>query len=212
MTIARIAALSSLLALTGCCAVDGSGVYAEQRRSLPAFDQLSISGGLHADIVAGPAGDVIVRGDDNLLQHIVTEVVGGRLEVWPDSWFVDSLDSTGVAFTVPGLRSIEASGGSSVRSLDMAVASLSVEASGGSRALLTGQATRLDLEASGGSGIDARDLLAETVTLDVSGGSGARVNATNQVSGDASGGSNVYVQGTATVDIDSSGGSTISRQ
>src|SRR4051794_13197069 len=59
----------------------GSGVAATQTRALPAFSSIDLAGSNRVTIHAGARQSVVVRGDDNLLARVTTDVRGGRLAI-----------------------------------------------------------------------------------------------------------------------------------
>jgi DUF4097 and DUF4098 domain-containing protein YvlB len=70
-----------------------------------------------------------------------------------------------------------------------------LEASGTSRARLTGSATSLDVTESGASGLEAEDLTVASLVIDLSGASSAAVTVTDTISADLSGASQLRYGG-----------------
>src|SRR5436309_12884743 len=71
-----------LLVLSGCKfnKVSGSGAMKLDKRSVPAFTAVDISGAYEVEIVVQKEQSVEIEGDDNLLHLIKTEVKNGVLE------------------------------------------------------------------------------------------------------------------------------------
>ena len=73
----------TMLMLSGCKfnKVSGSGAMKLDKRSVPAFKSVDISGAYEVEIVAQKEQSVEIEGDDNLLPLIKTEVKNGVLEI-----------------------------------------------------------------------------------------------------------------------------------
>ena len=82
----RALVLTAVLALPACDHVIGSGHFLEERREVPAFHRVEVCSGLHATVEQG-RHSVIVRGDDNIVPHVATEVRDGVLHVSPDATY-----------------------------------------------------------------------------------------------------------------------------
>ena len=79
----RAAGFLLLAAAVTACGTPGSGVMAEEQRVVAEFTRVDVRDGLNVELRLGSAvdGEVIVRFDDNLLDHIRTEVEGETLVV-----------------------------------------------------------------------------------------------------------------------------------
>src|SRR3954463_10867895 len=73
----------ALLMLNGCKfdRVAGSGTMKLDKRSVPAFTSVDISGAYEVEIVVQKEQSIEIEGDDNLLALIKTEVKNGVLEI-----------------------------------------------------------------------------------------------------------------------------------
>jgi Putative auto-transporter adhesin, head GIN domain len=82
-----VAAVLGALAVTSCSTdsgTEGSGTEASNVRKVPSFNAVEVSGQADAVVTVGEARKVTVRGDDNLLEHVETEVSGDGLEISQD--------------------------------------------------------------------------------------------------------------------------------
>ena len=132
--------------------------------------------------------------------------------------------------TLPALVSLDASGGSDVKTegtfasdnlrvgasggsdltIDVAAGVLHVEASGGSDLRVSGTARSAHIESSGGSDLNAGALTAEEADVDSSGGSDVAIAVSQKISGEASGGSDVtYTGAPGSVNVNTSGGAEV---
>ncbi len=175
------------------CGTTGSGTIASSVREVSSFESIEVSDGLNVevDVAAGSAYSVTVNYDDNIIDRVITKVVGGTLVVEFDGSVNFSGSGRSVMVTMPLLESLDASGGASVSA--------------------EGATDRVSIEASGGSSVSTGGLQASDVVVDASGGASVTLFATASVTGKASGGSSVSVLGgPGVVDVDSSGGSSVS--
>src|SRR6058998_1729791 len=80
----------ALLVLSSGCKFDhvsGSGAKKVEKRSVPAFTTVNISGAYEVEITAQNEQSVEIEGDDNLLPLIKTEVKDGVLEISNEKGF-----------------------------------------------------------------------------------------------------------------------------
>lgn len=100
------------LLLTSCAqsqwfnGVKGNGNVINETRKVGNYDKISVSGSFDVTLVAGKEGKVTIKIEDNLLEYLVTEVVGGKLKIkWEKG--VNIRTRKGVYITVP-FKDIEA--------------------------------------------------------------------------------------------------------
>ena len=214
ITKVALAALTALLCFS--CdfikKVDGSGNVRTENRTMNAeFTSVQANSGLDVIIEYGTERSVTVEADDNLHQHIMTDVSGGTLEISSDV-NIRNAASKKVIVRLPLITGIEASSGSMVKSsnplkseslkldansgssMEVNVESKKVtcEASSGSHMKVSGTTESLQTEASSGSTLDARDLVAGNVKSDASRGSTIFVNPSDLLKAEASSGGKIY--------------------
>lgn len=231
-----IAAIIALL-FTSCGfngkTIDGSGNVTTQNRTVAGdFTSVDASNGLEVYIVQGSKNAVTVEADDNLQQHIKTEVKGTELSVYCDV-NIGNAEAKRITITLSKIEAIEASGGCLVRSktqlkgndillsassgsnVEVTVDAQNVtsEASSGSSLKISGRTTDLKTDASSGSSLDAQSLVAKHVKADASSGSTTTVNATESLSADASSGSSVnYVTTPKKLSANENSGGSVSQE
>lgn len=216
---AAIAMLTALL-LSSCSfgglkKVNGSGnVITQEREVKETFSSIAAGGGLEVMIEQGANAAVTVEADDNLQEHIKTEVKDGELKITTD---VNISNATArVTVRVPDVTAIESSAGANVKSrntiksetLDLSsgsgsylaitvdAKSLRCETASGGNLTVTGKAEKLEAESSSGSTLNAKGLAARKVAAESSSGGKTYVNPTESLSADASSGGNVYYSST----------------
>jgi hypothetical protein len=216
------AALFTLLAGGSFSGEVGSGVVKDESRQVPAFHRVRVSQGLEADVTQGPKTSVVVRGDDNLIHLVRTEVADGELVISAATEQTHGYSSKvglKVIITTPTLDgvgahsgghielanpsgsrlAVRATSGGEVRASGMSEVALHVEASGGAAVRLSGKAKELKLECSGGAVVKAGELSAESVQVEGSGGAAVEVNASTSLRGSLSSGTALKVHGAPAV-------------
>jgi len=218
----RTAAWLLAVAFAGCsfdvgrATVAGSGVQAEETRSVAAFTSVgfALPGTLVIEQQEGTS--VRVEADDNLLDHIVTEVRDGALRVGPAEGV--RLRPSGplrVFVTTPILTSIESAGSGSVEAPNFRVGDLSVSLAGSGSARLpnleaellkvsaagsgdvhvSGKARRQVISLAGSGGVDAQDLESESVEASIAGSGSALVHVRDRLTANLVGAGTVRYRG-----------------
>jgi len=208
-------------------------VDAQQRQSRPltGFDAIEVGGGIDLFVRKGDGFVVEVQASEDAAAKIVTEVVGTTLQIKRKSpGFFHWGDAGSVYVTLPALVSLDASGGSDVKTegtfasdnlrvgasggsdltIDVTAGVLHLDASGGSDLRVSGTARSAHVESSGGSDLNASALMADEVDVDSSGGSDLAIGVRQKITGEASGGSDVtYTGQPASVSVNTSGGAEL---
>lgn len=216
-------ALPLLLAALSACApyVEGNGVYAERvfdARDLPAFDRVGVDlppdeDGEHvkaALFAAAAPREVVVSGDENVIQHVDVGVDGGRLRATIGLSSYRVVHPIQLRVQAPGLAAVEAAAEAEVAVQGAQGDAFAVTA--GDRAVVTLGGTggaRLTATLAGAARLDASGYPVTAAEVAVSGGGRATVWPTEPVTGTASGaGSMVLVKGGAACAVSVSDGAT----
>jgi len=194
--------------------VKGNGDIQKETRNVSTFSEISIEDGLDMHIRMGSRQEVVIEADENLMEHIKTEVRGNKLRAYVDKSIWKS-NAMIIYVTVTSLEALYASGGSDVYSkgvitakeldikasggsdlyLELEVGRLTCDASGGSDTELKGQAIEVRLTCSGGSDFDGEELDVEEAEVRTSGGSDSYIRVNKELDIEASGASDVYLYG-----------------
>ena len=239
-TLGFVLVLTALL--TGCCGliprqttITGSGNVVTQEEAFTGFDKVDVSHAFTVDISQGESFRVVVRVDDNLVEHLEVVKQGDTLKIGLEPTpFRNVRDATMEAeVTMPELTGLELSGASDVtitgfkssKMLDVKLSGASslrgdIEAgdarfdlSGASSVTLSGSAQDVTIDASGASVVDLADFPVADADVEASGASSATVNPSGSLDADASGASHVYYVGDPTLGkIDTSGASSVERK
>lgn len=189
--------------------IEGSGVVVTESFDLGGFDEIRVSSAFEVDVEVGPEVSVVVRADDNLIEHLEVEVDDDRLRLGLDESLRNgTLEAT---VTLPSLRGVDISGASEVTIIGIDAADLDVEISGASEVTASGQAAALRLDASGASDVRFETLVVDTARVDISGASDIDLSNASMVRGDLSGASDLTVSEDADASVDTSGASTLNR-
>ncbi len=202
-----------ILLLAACTIVEGNGVLVTESRDVEGVTSLSST--MFVDVRVTPAAEASAEltCDENLLEHIRTDVVDGELTLRsePDV-FLDSSGACLLDLRAPCLRSIASSGSGQVFSEDVLCSTESLHSSGSGGISLAGVSSEdLSLHGSGSGAVDAGVLDVGALDVHFSGSGGGSASG---VCGDAdvhlSGSGGFMAQGltceTATITVSGSGG------
>ncbi|PYS45997.1 MAG: hypothetical protein DMF68_20530 [Acidobacteria bacterium] len=209
--------LTLALVLAGCkfgsfSGKTGSGNMKVEKRTVPAFTSVNISGAYDVEIVAQKEQSVEIEGDDNLLPLIKTEVKNGVLEIG-NSQSISTKRNLRVRISVPKLDAISTSGASDIVITGVKSDEFNIESSGASNLKMSGEAKSIVIKTSGAGEIDAKDLRAEKVNITSTGAATADVYASEELRASVSGAGDVnYYGNPKTVSEDKNGAGSITKR
>jgi hypothetical protein len=200
------------------------------------YDYIGVSGFFDVDLVSGNEGEITLKGESNLLEHIVTEVKNGKLNIKvekgynlrPSNW------KDGIHITVPVERidgvALSGSGdivgktkiktddfktsmsGSGDITLDIEAETVSTSMSGSGDIRLSGKTNNFDATISGSGDIAAYKLEADNVEATVSGSANIEVTANKMLKARVSGSGDIDYRGNPEkVDTKTSGSGDITK-
>jgi Putative auto-transporter adhesin, head GIN domain len=215
-----IMAISSIALYSCGPAINGSGKIITEKRNTGNFTGVSTSSSIDVDVKIGNTYEVVVEADDNVLQYVRTEVVGGVLKVgYKDNISLRNADVT-VHVIAPTLEKLSASSSghitvdgvlANVQKIDLkatssaeieaAVDAPNIEADANSSGTITlkGRTQNFRVEVSSSAQIEAYDLLSETTIAQASSSGTANVHASVKLNGQASSSGLVRYRGGAAV-------------
>jgi hypothetical protein len=161
--------------------VQGSGVAAAETREVPPFTGVELAGANNVTVRVGGEWSVVVRGDDNLLGRITTQVEDGDLVVGQTPGSFETKSPTGVEVSVPSLDDLTLTGSGilSVRGIEAENVTVTLSGSGIVRA--SGTATQLDVDLPGSGEAELKELVARDVNAIVSGSGLLLITATERL-------------------------------
>jgi hypothetical protein len=175
-------------------ALIGSGVAAEDTRELAPFTAVELSGANEVAIGVGGEQRVVVRGDDNLLEAITTEVRGETLVVDQSRDF-DSVTPMRVEITVPSLDELRLDGSGTIVLDGHDLGDLVVSLPGSGSIVGVGSVATLDVDLGGSGEIDFAGLVARDGRVALSGTGSVLVNVTGVLEANVSGAGSITYSG-----------------
>ncbi len=201
--------------------IKGNGNTVTETRNVGDYDGVSLSGWFDVELVSGSEGEITLKGEENLLEHLVTEVDrDGTLKIrtergynlQPSSW-----RGGGILITVPveSVSEVTLSGsgdivgktrlssssfrttmsGSGDITLEVDTGQLDATLSGSGDITLNGKADKFEVRVSGSGDIRAFDLDAREVDAVVSGSADIRVSASESLTARVSGSGDIHYRG-----------------
>ena len=210
--------------------VSGTGNVVKQDRNInQSFTYISVSNNLEVILEQSNQTSVTVEADENLQEHIKTEVENNELKIYADA-NIRNAEAKKIVVRTPQIKGISTFSGASVTNSTLLKAetlnlssssgsSLNVtidannatcETSSGSTITVHGNTVQLTTDSSSGSSLNAKGLTAKNVTAEASSGSNTSVNPQESLEADASsGGSIQYINTPKRLDKDTSSGGSV---
>jgi Putative auto-transporter adhesin, head GIN domain len=204
------------LALGGCMAfnaIHGSGKIVTEPRTVANFSSVSLSGSGQVLIEQGASESLTVTTDDNLLQHVKTEVHGNTLELGVKDPMTNLDPTNDIIFklTVKQLDRLEISGSGKADIRGLNEDQLQVRISGSGDVSGQGTAGDLDLRISGSGSYRGPELKTRRASIGVSGSGSAVVSASETLDANVSGSGSVEYVGEPHVTQNISGSGSVRR-
>lgn len=210
--------------------ITGKGEVVKENFKIKSFDGIDISSAFDIELTQGNSESLVIEAQENIMDHIVVEVVGGTLKIYVKGnirrvkqmkayisfKMIDEIELSGACDLI-GMNKfelkelyIDLSGASDIR-INLDANEINIEASGATEIELRGTANELEIDISGASDINTLDLVVDDVVIDASGASTIKVFANKDLRVDASGATKVRYKGSPSISFDSSGASSIRR-
>lgn len=216
--------------------IKGNGNVTTENRNTGSFDAIYIAGFFDVELIDGKEGKLTIKGEENLLKHIITEVKDGKLFVKiekgvnlsPSSWKegifitipIESVDEVTLSGSgdIVGKKTIKTDkfktdiSGSGDITLSVIANSVTATISGSGDITLNGETSDFDVRVSGSGDVSAYDLSSKNVTANVSGSADIEVTATEMIQARVSGSGDIAYRGNPKkIDTKSSGSGNISK-
>ena len=174
--------------------VEGSGRPAAETRDVDAFSSVELAGSNNVVIRAGDEQSVVVKADDNLLEHVTTTVESGCLVI-DNIGNVTAKSPMSVEIGMPRIDALTLSGSGYILADALEVDSLRTSLPGSGTLAGSGTAERLDVAVSGSGSVQFTRLVAADVHADVSGSGTISVTATERLAAAVSGSGAILYSG-----------------
>ena len=199
--------------------INGNGNVTNVERNTSDYDHIAISGSFYIELVDGREGKITMVGEENILDHIITEVNNNKLVIKVEKGF--NLNSSkwkkGVSITIPieQINSLALSGsgdivgktiiktehfetamsGSGDIALSLDAQSVKASMSGSGDITLSGNTLNFEVNISGSGDVHAYDLNADNVVATVSGSANIEVTALKKIDAKVSGSGDIDYRG-----------------
>ncbi|MEM6766003.1 MAG: head GIN domain-containing protein [Bacteroidota bacterium] len=210
--------MSACLLLTNIAVsqtVRGNGEVVRQNRNIDGFEAVSVGGAFNVYISQGSDYKVTVEADENLLDHISTEVRGGvlyiksrrnirnaeKLNVYVRMGELSLISSSGASdvYAETELESenleLSSSGSSDIKLGVVKAESVRVKISGASDVRMSGSADEIQIQVSGSGDFKGYEFKTKRGKVSVSGAGDAYVHVTESLVASASGSGDVRCKG-----------------
>ncbi|MDX1754065.1 Putative auto-transporter adhesin, head GIN domain [Salinimicrobium sediminis] len=198
--------------------INGNGNVITQTRNVSDYDAVDLTGSMDVILIKGREGNIKVEAEENLQQHITTEVSGGKLKISVEKGYsLNPSRNSDIIITVPftDLDAVSLTGSGDIRSSDMITTkdfSLSVTGSGniklpvqaentsasitGSGDIdLKGSSTEFNCKVTGSGDISAFDFKAQHVRVTVTGSGDVQVYASESLKASTPGSGDIEYRG-----------------
>lgn len=192
-------AYKTLALLSALAAAAATPALAETRSyDLSGFTAVKASAGVEVDIAAGGGYSVQAEGSQKALEDLDIRVRDGALIIGRKpgrgvNWGRSQRVTVNVA--LPQLDKLDVSSGVSATARGVQSQNVSIDASSGASARVSGSCGAVNVEASSGASLNASDLRCERANVKASSGASARVFASQALDANASSGASVHVAG-----------------
>lgn len=178
--------------------VAGSGNQKTEKRNVGSFSSISTEGAFDIEVVCQKPQDIEIKGDDNILPLVSTEVSNNVLHI---KSLRDYSVSAPIALkiSVPDLEGFSSSGADSVEVSGVKNEKFFINANGAPTIRASGETKTLKIAAVGAGKVDTHKLRAARVEVEAKGVASVEVNAREQLDVNISGPSHVVYQGDAAV-------------
>ena len=178
--------------------VSGSGNKKTEKRNVGSFSSISTEGAFDIEVVCQKPQDIEIKGDDNILPLVSTEVSNNVLHIKSVRGYSTSAPIT-LRISVPDLESISSTGAGTIEVSDVKNEKLTINANGAPTIRASGETNTLKIDARGAGKVDTHKLRAARVEVEAKGVAGVEVYAREQLDVNISGPSHVIYQGDAVV-------------
>jgi hypothetical protein len=186
----------------GIDAVSGSGHIVSQTRAVPAFSKIQLEGAVDVEVTVGQPQAVTVRIDDNLQDHLRTEVHGDTLVIG-ETGNVSGHHRSGsgpmVTIQMPAISTVALSGSGDIDLLGLSEKSLALSIAGSGDISASGQVDTLDVSIAGSGDARLGKLQAHAAKVDVAGSGDVDVDVTTALEAVVDGSGDIVYHGSPQV-------------
>jgi hypothetical protein len=196
--------------------VKGNGVQTTITKTTESYDKISTGGSFNVELVLGKEGTITIQGDENIISHIVTEVIGNELKVYFEknrSYNYKQDITITIPFEKISALSFAGSGnligkdvinandfelkmtGSGNCKLEINAKNVDVKFTGTGSLKLSGTAEELEAKTAGSGDLNCTKLVSQNADVSVAGSGSLEVNCTNNLVAKVAGSGNIQYKG-----------------
>ncbi len=196
--------------------IRGNGKIVTENRTTNDYDEINVSGFFDVVLVSGKEGEIIIKGEENVLPYIKVEVKGTVLTIYTDKNIsINTKNAILIAVPFEQISSVTMTGsgdltskntivatnfkaklaGSGDLTLDLKATLLEANLSGSGDVVLTGSSDDFTSKISGSGNVDAANLVTKKANLTVSGSGDMKVNCSENLYARVSGSGSISYKG-----------------
>ena len=201
-----------VMCLHGCgssdSCVSGNGPIVAQTLDLSAVTGIDFQAAGEVNVAVGATQLVMVRGEENIIELLNTDVINGVWEIGFDDCVRD-VSELRIDITIPELENAGLSGAGTINA-ETNADEITTSLSGAGTITLSGESTRQEITLDGSGTIEAFDLVTSETAVSLAGQGTVNVTATETLNVDLSGAGAVFYEGDPVPTIRISGTGTVS--
>ena len=174
--------------------IEGSGNIISEYRELSNFQSISLLGSIDIDINYSDATSCTVVGDDNIIEHVKTEVINDKLKISIDKSY-SSTKALVVNLSVLNVNELSVSGSGDIRFKNYKDDKLSLKISGSGDILGDGNVETLTGKINGSGDLLLKELHSKSATININGSGDAEVWASDTMVGAINGSGDIDLYG-----------------
>ena len=193
--------------------ITGNGNLTTISRTTESYDEITVTGSFNVELVSGKEGNITINGDENIINHIITEVEGSTLKIHFEKNKSYSYNSK-LIITVPfeEISAVSLTGSGSIQTKDTINAkpfeinlagsgdgnynvnstNLNVSLSGSGDLKVTGITQNLDAKVAGSGDIDCSKLETQNADVNVAGSGDLKVNCIKNLTANVAGSGDIH--------------------
>ncbi len=172
----------------------GSGVSKTEVRKVEPFDSIEFTGAGDIQVTCGSPASLSLTADDNLLEYLATQVVGGTLKISTTKSISPTKQPT-FAITVEDLKELSLSGSGNVVASKVSGDQTSFTITGSGKIMADGEVDKLDITINGSGSADLDGVAAKQATIAVNGSGDIKINASEVLDVNIAGSGDVEYRG-----------------
>ncbi|GAA4058683.1 head GIN domain-containing protein [Flavobacterium chungnamense] len=196
--------------------VKGNGVQTTITRTTESYDKISTGDSFNVELVSGKEGTITIKGDENIISHVVTEIIGNELKVYfekdrsynykqdititipfeeiSEIWFTGSGNL--ITKDVINAKDFDVKmTGSGNCELEINAKKVDAKFTGSGNLKLSGLTSELEAKTAGSGNLNCIKLTSENANVAVAGSGSLEVNCTNNLIAKVAGSGNIQYKG-----------------